>query len=111
MSKPSHLRIGLFNAGSLNTGHEEFVVAMEELGPDIMAINETWLRAGEDDKAPKLSGYRFRHTPRSVSVRGGRGGGTGFYIRKGVTTRLISHPHTPSVEQMWLHMKVSGLGV
>lgn len=78
MVDKNFLKIGLFNAGSLNTGHDEFIVAVEQLMPDIMAINETWLRLGEDEKAPALSGYRLRHCPRPDHIRGGRGGGCGI---------------------------------
>ncbi|XP_028156407.1 uncharacterized protein LOC114349991 [Ostrinia furnacalis] len=83
-------------------------MAMEELNPDVMAINETWLRTGEEDRAPKLSGYRLRHTPRPTQVRGGRGGGVGFYIRKGLNVRTCPHPATFStVEQMWVSLRLN----
>ncbi|XP_063632474.1 probable cytochrome P450 313a1 [Cydia splendana] len=53
-----------------------------------MAINETWLREGEEGRAPVVPNYSLRHVPRPRSVRE-RGGGVGFYIRKanGVTLR------------------------
>ncbi|KOB74038.1 hypothetical protein OBRU01_09674 [Operophtera brumata] len=95
-----HLKVGLFNSGSLNTGQDEFTVAMDELNPDIMAINETWLRAGEDDKAPKLPGYRMLYLPRPKHIKKGRGGGVGFYVRKGINARICPHPDVPTVEQM-----------
>lgn len=70
-----NLLVGLFNAGSLCTRQEEFVVAVEGLAPDILAINETWLREGEENRAPRLPGYRLKHIPRPSHIRGGRGGG------------------------------------
>lgn len=100
------LKVGLFNAGSLGTRHEEFVVAIEKSAVDIMAINETWLRSGEDGKAPVVDGYRLRHKPRPAAVRGGRGGGVGFYIKRGINVRACPHPPAASVEQMWLSVKV-----
>ncbi|KAL4705274.1 hypothetical protein ACJJTC_009382 [Scirpophaga incertulas] len=48
MDKNKHLVVGLHNAGSLGTRHDEFLLAMDELAMDIMAINETWLRYGEE---------------------------------------------------------------
>ncbi|CAH2105512.1 unnamed protein product [Euphydryas editha] len=58
------LKVGFLNPGSLGTKHEEFLVAMSRHNVDIMAINETWLKTGEEDRAPRLPGYRLRHIPR-----------------------------------------------
>ncbi|KOB70049.1 Bromodomain adjacent to zinc finger domain protein 2B, partial [Operophtera brumata] len=44
--------VGLYNAGSLGTGHDNFIAAMEKYSADIMAINETWIREGEIGRAP-----------------------------------------------------------
>lgn len=101
------LKVGLLNAGSLGTRHDEFLVAMERHSVDIMAINETWLREGEEGRAPAVPGYRLRHVPRPQGVRA-RGGGVGFYIRRGLTLRVLPHPPHPSVEQMWLGINVNG---
>ncbi|CAG4967793.1 unnamed protein product [Colias eurytheme] len=68
---------------------------------DIMAINETWLRAGEEGRAPAVPGYRLRHRPRPPNVRS-RGGGVGFYVRDGLTIHVLKHPEVYTVEQMWL---------
>lgn len=100
------LKIGLHNAGSLGTDHDNFIVAMERFSVDIMAINETWLRPGEDARAPCVPNYRLRHIPRPSSIRGGRGGGIGFYIKRGVNVRSCAHPINPSVEQMWLKLNI-----
>lgn len=108
MIESRNLKVGLFNAGSLNTGHEEFIVAMEELKPDIMAINETWIGTNEVEKALRMPSYRFRHTPRPINIQRGRGGGIGFYLRKGMFARPCPHPHAPLVEQMWIRVKVNG---
>lgn len=83
-------------------------MAVDELKPDILAINETWLGEGEEDKAPQVPGYRLRFCPRPAHIRGGRGGGVGFYIRKGIVARSCPHPTTHSVEQMWTRVKVKG---
>lgn len=106
MINMSHLKVGLFNSGSLNTGQDEFIAALEVLSPDILAVNETWLQSGQDDKAPKIAGYRLMHSPRPASIRGGRGEGVGFYVRRGVNIRICPYPIVPSVEQMWLRLTV-----
>lgn len=56
--KNKQLKLGFLNPGSLGTRHEEFLVALESRSVDIMAINETWLRHGEELRAP----FRLRHT-------------------------------------------------
>ena len=107
MIKPRKLRIGLLNAGSLGTGHDEFLFAMDRHNVDIMAINETWLIDGEDGRAPVVSGYFLRHKPRPSGLRE-RGGGVGFYVRRGFSIQTLSHPEILAVEQMWLSFKASG---
>lgn len=107
-----NLLVGLFNAGSLCTRQEEFVVAVEGLAPDILAINETWLREGEENRAPRLPGYRLKHIPRPSHIRGGRGGGIGFYIRKGLNIKTCTPPNTvSSIEQMWITVRVNCMSI
>lgn len=103
------IKLGLFNAGSLATKHDELHIAVDRLQPDILAINETWLSAGGEAHAPKLSGYRLRHSPRPRTVKAGRGGGVGFYIRNGIVARVCVLPNTAPVvvEQMWLLVNVN----
>lgn len=110
--KNKTLTIGLLNPGSLGTRHEEFLVALERRSVDIMAINETWLREGEEQRAPSPPGYRLRHTPRPLSVRS-RGGGVGFYIRTGISVRQVKPPQatTSVVEQMWLSLTLNGVRI
>lgn len=87
-------------------------MAAGELAPDILAINETWLREGEEDRAPRLPGYRFRHKPRPNNIRGGRGGGVAFYIRKGFNIKMCPHPNTePSIEQMWITIRINNRNI
>ncbi|CAH2095137.1 unnamed protein product [Euphydryas editha] len=74
---------------------------------DLMAINETWLRDGEEGRAPHVPGYRLRHIPRPLTVRS-RGGGVGFYIRDGLTVRVLAHPENELVEQMWVKILIRG---
>ncbi|KAJ8704264.1 hypothetical protein PYW08_012988 [Mythimna loreyi] len=107
MHKNKNLTVGLFNAGSLGSRHDEFLTAMGNIAVDIMAINETWLREKEEGRAPCVPGYRLRHVPRTRTVRGGRGGGVGFYLRRGVRARTMPHPPAPQVEQMWLRLNVN----
>lgn len=106
--KNKHITLGFLNPGSLGTRHDEFIVALEDRSVDILAINETWLRAGEELRAPAPPGYRLRHIPRPASVRS-RGGGVGFYIRQGIYARQIKLSQTTDVEQMWLSVTLCGV--
>lgn len=73
---------------------------------DIVAINETWLRKGEEQRAPNVPGYRLRNAPRPVCMRSGRGGGVAFYVKQGVRARLVAHP-AAHIEQMWLSFTIN----
>lgn len=106
-----YLKVGFLNVGSLGTKHDELVVAIQEQDFDIIALNETWLRASEEGRAPTVPEYRLQHIPRSSSVKRGRGGGVGFYSKRGLNTRIHLHPIDPfhtSVEQMWLTTTIAG---
>lgn len=81
---------------------------MSEHSVDIMAINETWLRPNEEGRARSVPGYRLKHVPRSASVRGGRGGGVGSYIKTGIGARVLNHSEQLDVEQKWLSVKING---
>ncbi|CAG4957419.1 unnamed protein product [Colias eurytheme] len=107
MHNKNKLRVGFLNPGSLSTNHDEFLIAMDRHNVDIMAINETWLREGEDGRAPAVPGYRLRHIPRPTSIRT-RGGGVGFYIKNGMSARIIPHPVAESIEQMWMKLSLNG---
>lgn len=102
-----NLMFGLLNAGSLGTNHDELIIAINNYQVDIMAINETWLREGEEGRAPAVPGYKLRHIPRPVTIRGGRGGGVAFYTKTGIAARVKIHPENPTVEQMWMSLSVS----
>ncbi|KAJ8706722.1 hypothetical protein PYW07_012800 [Mythimna separata] len=107
MAPSKCIKFGLLNAGSLGTNQDEFLIAMGNHSVDIMAINETWLRKGEEDRAPSVPGYKLRHIPRPVSIRGGRGGGVAFYIKDGINARVKVHPEHPNVEQLWLGLTIN----
>ncbi|KAG7301202.1 hypothetical protein JYU34_014077 [Plutella xylostella] len=103
INKLKSLSVGLFNAGSLGTGHDELIATVLRFDVDILAINETWLREGEDEKAPVVPGYKLRHTPRPRGPRlRDRGGGCGFYVKTSIKVRFRSYPVAVGVEQMWL---------
>lgn len=106
---PRHmLKVGFHNAGSLNTNHDEFIVALIDHDLDILAVNETWLRRGEENRASIVPGYRLKHIPRSDKIKNGRGGGVGFYARQGIPFKPIQlTPVQESVEQMWLSLVVN----
>jgi hypothetical protein len=104
------LRIGLLNAGSLGTNHDNFIATCTRLDMDVLAINETWLKGGDEDRAPILPGSRLRHNPRPQGSRS-RGGGVGFFIKRNISARNLSHPVDPrhkSIEQMWIHLTLQG---
>lgn len=107
MVKINNLKLGLFNPGSLGSHHDEFIILMERHRADVVAINETWLRPGEDGRAPLVPDYRLRHIPRPTQIRS-RGGGVGFYIKRGISARTLVYPIVPSVEQMWIRIKLNG---
>uniref|UniRef100_A0A2A4KAV4 Reverse transcriptase domain-containing protein n=1 Tax=Heliothis virescens TaxID=7102 RepID=A0A2A4KAV4_HELVI len=107
-----YLKIGFLNVGSLGTKHDDFIASVASHSFDIVAVNETWLRPGEEGRAPTVPGYRLRHTPRPLTVRGGRGGGVGFYLKRGLTVRACSTPTDPryeSIEQMWITLSLNGV--
>lgn len=108
MGRNKYLKVGLFNAGSLGTKHDEFQAALLNESPDIFAINETWLKAGEDARAPSVPGYRLRHLPRPRGLRKKGGGGVGFFIKNGIIVRSVQHPITHAeVEQMWVCLNIN----
>lgn len=100
-------KVGLYNAQSLNTCGDEFIHAVRQFLPDILAINESWLKKGCEALAPVVEEYSFKMMSRPRDVRGGRGGGLAFYIRHGIATRNIRHPSS-SIEQWWLRVTVNG---
>ncbi|CAG4961356.1 unnamed protein product [Colias eurytheme] len=100
-----NLVIGLINICSLGTGHEELLAAMEQHNVDVLGINETWLKEGEEGRAPKFTGYRLVHIPRPSHVRG-RGGGVGFYVRNSLNVKVLKHPCCLNVEQMWITLNI-----
>lgn len=111
MVQSRNLTVGLFNAGSLGSKDENFQVAVERYSPDILAINETWIRQGQDARAPVLPGYSFRHKPRPPELRS-RGGGVGFYLKRGISVRTCSHPIVnDSVEQLWIKININSKSV
>lgn len=98
------MSLGLLNVRSLNTGQDELLISIEKYKPDILALNETWLKQGEEKCAPKVSNYIFKHRPRTGE---GRGGGVGYYVRRGLRVRALVHPES-SLEQMWLEVLLAG---
>lgn len=104
--KDLYLKLGLLNIRSLNTGRDELIATVIKLKPDILALNETWTKQGQERYAPKVPGYSLKNTPRPHDRTGG---GVGFLIRRGLRVRI--KPHPPSeLEQMWLELTVPGVG-
>lgn len=69
MNSKKFIKLGFLNPGSLGTRHDEFIAAMLDHDVDIMALNETWLRPGEEGRAPVVPGYSLIHTPRPAAIR------------------------------------------
>ncbi|CAG9112513.1 unnamed protein product [Plutella xylostella] len=87
-------------------GRDELIATVIKLKPDILALNETWTKQGQERYAPKVPGYSLKNTPRPHDRTGG---GVGFLIRRGLRVRI--KPHPPSeLEQMWLELTVPGEG-
>lgn len=110
MMSENYLKVSFLNAGSLGTYHDDFISLFFNHNIDIMAINETWLRPGEEGRAPIVPGYRLLHVPRSNNVRSGRGGGVGFYVKRNFNARTWCYQVDPKyelVEQMWLTLKIN----
>lgn len=105
--KSKFIKLGLYNAGSLKTNQDDFLAAMVRFNADIVAINETWLRPGEEACAPAAPSYRLYNAPRPTHMRAGRGGGVGFYVKHNVRVQLTKHP-AANIEQMWLITRVNG---
>lgn len=101
------LKLGLYNAGSLNTGHNDFLVAMDRFDADIVAINETWLKDGQGARAPAPPGYRLRYSPRPLDMCKGLGGGVAFYIKKDIRVRYMNNT-SDGIEQMWISTRTNG---
>lgn len=79
---------------------------MNKYKSDILALNETWIKHSEDKNTPTIPDYSLKHTPQQSGIRGG---GVGFYVRRGI--RCSHRPHPKSVvEQMWLKISLPGTG-
>ncbi|KAI8441229.1 hypothetical protein MSG28_014878 [Choristoneura fumiferana] len=95
---------------SLCTNHDNIAVLCARHNLALLAINETWIRAGEDGRAAVIPGYRFRHSPRPQGERS-RGGGVGYYTDCIMKFRTWPHPVDPAhrlVEQMWVTCTLNG---
>ncbi|VVC96706.1 unnamed protein product [Leptidea sinapis] len=106
MANPSKkcLKIGLLNARSLNTGTDELLISLLKYEPDILALNETWIKEGEEALVPSVTNYRFIHKARTGQRRGG---GVGFLIRNGIVARIKQLPST-ALDQLWLEVQLPG---
>lgn len=99
----NNFKLGFLNARSLNTGRDELESAIETHKPDILALNETWIKEGGELIAPSIHGYVFKHKARRKRT----GGGVGFYIRQGIRFKVCDHPSS-QLEQMWLEVRLPG---
>ncbi|KAJ2944162.1 hypothetical protein O0L34_g18133 [Tuta absoluta] len=70
--------------------------------PDILALNETWMNVGEESLAPELPEYNLL-----LRLRGSKGGGVGFFVRREIIVRKLQHP-AAELEQMWLQVQLPG---
>ncbi|CAH2228997.1 jg9017, partial [Pararge aegeria aegeria] len=105
-SKSYGLKLGLLNVRSLNTGRDELLASIDRYKPDILALNETWLKQDEQNYALIVPGYVLKHKARAGDARGG---GVGFYVRKELRARIKPSPDSP-LEQLWLELILPGRG-
>ncbi|XP_037299945.1 uncharacterized protein LOC115455175 [Manduca sexta] len=91
---------------SLNTGRDELLASVERHNPDLLALNETWIKSGEEKFALKIPGYIMKHKPRPFDMRGG---GVGFYVKEDMRIRIRPHPES-NLEQLWLELTLPGKG-
>ncbi|XP_060810695.1 uncharacterized protein LOC132904396 [Amyelois transitella] len=85
-------------------------MAIDKFKPDIVAINESWLKEGQELCAPAAPGYRLYHVSRPIHMKGGKGGGVAFYVKRNVRVRILKHP-IANIEQMWLSTRINGAEV
>ncbi|KAF0290419.1 RNA-directed DNA polymerase from mobile element jockey [Amphibalanus amphitrite] len=78
-------------------------------GPDLLAINETWLRPSQDSRYVPIPGYRLFRRDRPVGGGRGRGrpaGGVAAVVRDGLRASEITIPDRPApgskLESLWL---------
>ena len=72
----SDLRVVQINIRGIKSKLDELDMLITDLNqPDIIIINETWLKSGED-KFINIKGYTFEGTPRERK----KGGGVGFSL-------------------------------
>jgi exonuclease III len=105
-TREKRLKLGLLNVRSLKTGQDEFMAMILKYKIDVLAINESWIRDGDGKRRLHLfviHNYRFIHKAR----KGKRGGGVGFYVRNGITTKIRHHPQSP-LEQLWIEIRLTG---
>ncbi|VVC92235.1 unnamed protein product [Leptidea sinapis] len=60
----------MFENRSLNTGTDELVISLSKYEPDILALNETWIKEGEEALVPSVTNYRFFQKARTSQRRG-----------------------------------------
>ncbi|CAH2248378.1 jg6192 [Pararge aegeria aegeria] len=106
-SKSYGLKLGLLNVRSLNTGRDELLASIDRYKPDILALNETWLKQYEQNYALVVPGYVLKHKARAGDARGG---GVGFYVRKELRARIKLSPDSP-LEQLWLELIIPDFNV
>lgn len=56
-SNAKFFSLGIFNAGLLNIGHNDFNIAMDQYGPDLLFVNGTWIAANQTVCAPSPPGF------------------------------------------------------
>lgn len=100
------LKIGHLNVRSLFTGFDAFSRLLTKNKFDIMATTETWLNENSPTNMVHIPNYNFYHKNRT-----GRGGGVGFYIRKGIVCKevLTDYATIEGLEYLFLEVIINKL--
>jgi len=68
---------------------------------DFFGLTETWLVPDFDTALIDIDGYYFNHLARE-----GRGGGVGFYLKKGISYSIIHGKIDDFIEHLWLEFTI-----
>lgn len=102
-SKSDLLKVGHFNAQSLNPANskfEEIKLILKDSLLDVVGVSETWLKSYITNKSVEVPGYKIiRHDRPAI-----RGGGVAFYVSKKLKTRVISRSEGSDVEYLFMEV-------
>lgn len=106
-SKSSFLKIGHFNAQSLNPSSrsskfDEIKSILKDCLLDVVGISETWLKSYMSNKSVDVQGYKLIRHDRPVI----RGGGVAFFVSKKLKTKILSKSASRDSDVEYLFIEV-----